>query len=172
MLLAAQRPEVAAALVVVDAAPSEGGDGRGAAETMAAALSSWPVPFSDYDAAAGYFRARFGEGAALPWANGMEQRADGLWPRFDVDVMARTIGEMQEANTWPEWQAVTCPTLVLRAEHGVVDSEVLERMRVMRPEATVVEVADSQHDLHLDRPEEWRRALTGFLASLDGLQRG
>ena len=165
MLVAAQHPEVAAGLVMVDAAPGDGGHGRGAAEAMGAALSSWPVPFGDYDAAANYFRARFGEGAELPWADGLEQRADGLWPRFDVDVMARTLGEMQEPNTWPQWQAVTCPTLVLRAEHGVIDPEAIERIRKTRPEATVVKVAEAQHDLHLHRPDEWRRALTGFLAA-------
>ena len=159
------------ALVMVDAAPGEGGNGRIAAETTGAALSSWPVPFGDHEAAAAYFRARFGEGAALPWADGLEQRADGLWPRFDIDVMAQTLGEMQEPNTWPQWQAVTCPTLVLRAEHGVLDAEAVERMRVTRPEASVIEVADSQHDLHLDQPRKWRQALTGFLAAPEGPQR-
>jgi pimeloyl-ACP methyl ester carboxylesterase len=156
---------------MVDAAPGEGGNSRVAAEAMAAALGSWPVPFVDYDSAAEYFRARFGEGAAVPWASGLEQRDDGLWPRFDVGVMAQTLGEMQEPDTWPQWASVDCPTLVLRAEHGVVDAEAVERMRVTRPEATVVEVAGSRHDLHLDRPLEWRQVLTGFLMAAEGPRR-
>jgi pimeloyl-ACP methyl ester carboxylesterase len=163
MLLAAERPEIAAALVMVDAAPGDGGNGRLSAEAMGEALSSWPVPFADYDAAADFFRSRFGDGAAFPWADGLEQRDDGFWPRFEVDVMAQTLGEMQEPSTWSRWQAVSCPTLVLRAEHGMIDTEVLERMRATRPAATVIELADAQHDVHLDRPQEWRQALRQFL---------
>jgi pimeloyl-ACP methyl ester carboxylesterase len=121
------------------------------------------VPFADYDAAADFFRSRFGDGAAFPWADGLEQRDDGFWPRFEVDVMAQTLGEMQEPSTWSRWQAVSCPTLVLRAEHGMIDTEVLERMRATRPAATVIELADAQHDVHLDRPQEWRQALRQFL---------
>lgn len=171
MLLAAWHPERVVALVMADAAPGDGGTGRLAAEAMSEALGSWPVPFADYDAAAEYFRAQFGEGAAVPWADGMEKRDDGLWPRFDVDVMARTLEEMQEPSTWAEWQAVACPAMVVRAECGVLDPAIVERMRATRPDTTVIELADARHDLHLDRPRAWREALEGFLATVHDRRR-
>jgi pimeloyl-ACP methyl ester carboxylesterase len=34
--------------------------------------------------------------------------------------------------------------------------------------AQFVEIADAAHDVHLDRPDQWREALTGFLDSVDG----
>jgi pimeloyl-ACP methyl ester carboxylesterase len=41
--------------------------------------------------------------------------------------------------------------------------EIIERL----PRAQLVEIPDAAHDLHLDRPDEWRDALIGFLDSLD-----
>lgn len=171
MLLAARNPELVAALVMADAAPSDGGEGVVAAKAISEALSSWPVPFADYGAAAEYFRARFGDGAAVPWADGMEQRDDGLWPRFDVEVMAQTLAEMQDLSTWAEWQAVACPAVVVRAERGVIDSDVVEAMRAARPHTTVVELAGARHDLHLDQPLAWRDALEAFLATVQDPRR-
>jgi len=34
------------------------------------------------------------------------------------------------------------------------------------PQARFVELAEAGHDLHLDRPADWREALAGFLDSL------
>ena len=31
----------------------------------------------------------------------------------------------------------------------------------------LIEVPGAGHDLHLDRPEEWRAVLTGFLEAVD-----
>jgi pimeloyl-ACP methyl ester carboxylesterase len=31
----------------------------------------------------------------------------------------------------------------------------------------LVELTDAAHDLHLDRPDQWRQALSSFLDSLD-----
>lgn len=166
MRLAARHPESVLALVMADAAPSDGGTGRRAAEAMSEALGSWPVPFADYDAAVDFFRTRFGDGAALPWADGMEQRDDGLWPRFDVDVMAQTLNGMQETSTWAEWQAVACPAIVVRAGRGVIDSDEVTRMRATRPRTAVIELAGARHDLHLDRPLAWRETLESFLATV------
>jgi pimeloyl-ACP methyl ester carboxylesterase len=42
--------------------------------------------------------------------------------------------------------------------------EIIERL----PGVQLVELANAAHDLHLDRPDEWREALIAFLDSLDG----
>lgn len=35
------------------------------------------------------------------------------------------------------------------------------------PFARLVEVPNAKHDVHLDRPDEWRRALSDFLTQWD-----
>jgi pimeloyl-ACP methyl ester carboxylesterase len=165
LLVAAQRPELVRALVLADAGPSDGSNGEAAAQAIGDALRRWPVPFPSKEAGAEFFRLRFGDGAALPWADGLEESADGWRPRFDVDVMVRTLEEMQNRPSWPDWESLRCPVLVVRAGHGVIEPEDVQEMAARLPSARVVELPDARHDLHLDRPREWRRALVQFLGS-------
>ena len=76
-------------------------------------LRRWPVPFASVLAAAQYFGGSPGSAAA--WANGLERREDGWWPRFDFDVMTRTLSEALGRDYWAEWEQIRCPVLVLRA---------------------------------------------------------
>lgn len=165
LILAAQRPELVRTLVLADAAPSDGSNGEAAARSIGDALRRWPVPFSSKEAGAEFFRQRFGEGAALPWADGLEERPDGWRPRFDIDVMVRTLREMQDRPSWADWESLRCPVLVVRAGQGVLDPEDVEEMAARLPSAEVVVLPESRHDVHLDRPQEWRRALIEFLDS-------
>ncbi len=167
LMVAARRPELVRALALVEAAPSEGGYGEEAAQVMGDALRCWPVPFPSHAAAAEFFRARFGDGAAVPWADGLEEHADGWRPRFEVEVMTRTVAEMQEPASWADWEALSCPVLVVRAGRGIIEPQVVREMAARLPAAEVSEVPEARHDLHLDRPHEWRKALTDFLTSLD-----
>jgi pimeloyl-ACP methyl ester carboxylesterase len=159
--LAARRPELVRGLVLVEASPD--GGGAGVEETVAGlgdALRSWPVPFASRAAAQAFFAARFGGRlAGEAWASGLESRDGGWWPRFDAGVMTRMLREAIAQPSWEEWERVSCPALVVTAGSG-------ESMR--RPGVRVVEVPGAAHDIHLDRPAEWREALSGFLDSLDG----
>jgi len=58
------------------------------------------------------------------------------------------------------------PELV-RAGNGVVEPADAEEMCARAPDVRLVELVGAEHDLHLDRPEEWCQALTEFLDSLD-----
>ena len=167
MMVAVRHPELVRALVLADAAPSEGGHGQQAAQAIGDALRNWPVPFPSQQAGAEFFRARFGDGAALPWADGLEECADGWRPRFDIEVMTRTLAAMQEPSSWTDWEAITCPVLVVRAERGIIDPQAVSEMASRLPAAQVIELPDARHDLHLDRPQAWRDALTTFLDSSD-----
>lgn len=168
LLVAARRPELVRALVLVDAAPSEGGHGVEASRAIGNALRSWPVPFPSRGAAVEFFRERFGDGAALPWADGLEEHPDGWRPRFDVEVMARTLGEMQEPSSWADWEAISCPVLVVRAGRGIIEPQSATEMAARLPAAEIIQIPDARHDLHLDHPREWRTALTTFLNAMDG----
>lgn len=82
MLVAAKHPDLVQSLVLLE---GDAGSGvSGGAEQLGMFFASWPVPFPD-DAAA---RAFLGDSSlSNAWANALEQRSDGLWPRFDSDIM-------------------------------------------------------------------------------------
>ncbi|HTU95151.1 MAG TPA: alpha/beta hydrolase [Solirubrobacteraceae bacterium] len=166
--LAARRPDLVHGLVVADASPEGNLEAAEAAgRAVGAALHQWPVPFDSLTEAAQFFAERFGGPvAATAWTAGLEERVDGWWPAFDVDVMERMLCEVTRAPAWADWERVSCPALVIRAGDGLVDPETARAMVARLPEAQLVELAGAAHDLHLDRPEEWRAALSGFLDSL------
>lgn len=166
LMVAGRHPELVRAVVMVDVAPNDGGYAEQAAHDIAEALGSWPVPFGSYKAAVEFFRARFGDGAALAWADGLQDTIEGWLPRFEIEVMSRTVAAMHQHSSWPAWDALTCPVLVVRAGRGVIDPRVVDEMASRLPAARIIELPDARHDLHLDRPQEWREALTTFLASI------
>jgi pimeloyl-ACP methyl ester carboxylesterase len=165
--LAARRPELVQALVVVEASPTGGVDeAEEAAEAMRTALMQWPVPFRSRADARKFFVARFGTLAADAWTSGLEERGGQWWPRFEIGVMVQMLREAVAKPSWSEWEKITCPTLLVVAGNGVVGHEATKEMIERLPAAQLVELPDAGHDLHLDHPGEWRQALTAFLDSL------
>ena len=163
IMLAATRPDLVRALVVVDADPAAGEDRT--VDEVEASLRRWPVPFASVLEAARYFGGSPGSAAA--WANGLERREDGWWPRFDFDVMKRTLKEALARSYWSEWERIRCPVLIVRAGAGDVPPATAEEMTRRLRSSRVIEVPGAGHDLHLDRPDEWRAVLTGFLEALN-----
>jgi pimeloyl-ACP methyl ester carboxylesterase len=84
-------------------------------------------------------------------------------PRFDLDVMERTLRAAVGRSYWAEWERIECPTLVVRAEHGLVPADEAEAMAARRPDTRIVELSEAGHDLHLDSPAGWRAAVSDFL---------
>jgi pimeloyl-ACP methyl ester carboxylesterase len=152
------------ALVVAEATPNRAGDGQVA--ELAAALESWPVPFASRDAALRFFGGP--SPRARAWVSGLEERAGRWWPRFELDVMVRALREATDRSYWQEWDQIRCPTLVVRAERGDVAPADARSMVSRLPDARLAELSGAGHDLHLDRPDDWRAAVGGFL---DGLPR-
>ncbi len=167
--LAAARPQLVRGLVVVDAGASGGAlEADAAARAAGRALRQWPVPFASRSAALAFFGERFGgRTAAVAWADGLEERDDGWWPRFDVGVMVRTIRAAVAEPGWDAWERAACPALLVRSGAGVVAPELAREMVRRRAGARLVELECAAHDVHLDRPQAWRRTLSGFLESLD-----
>lgn len=56
----------------------------------------------------------------------------------------------------------------MRPENGIVDPDLAGEMVERLPSATLIEVPNAAHDVHLDKPDAWREALSSFLDSLDG----
>ena len=140
-----------------------------AVSATAGALREWPASFGSRSEAQAFFADRFGNGlAAEAWTSGLERGENGWRPRFDVDVMARMLRDAISVSAWKEWDSITCPTLIVRAGDGMVEPEIAEEMTERLPQARLVEIAGAAHDVHLDRPDEWREALGRFLDSVDG----
>lgn len=164
--LAAARPELVRGLVVADAGPGAGSDdfATQVSAGVGASLRRWPVPFASREAAVAFW-----EGPSLraeAWADGLERREDGWWPRFDVDVMVQTLREASTDDTWDTWERISCPVLVARAARGGMTVEYAAEMAHRGRNVRVIEIADAGHDLHLDCPAEWRSNVSAFV---DGL---
>jgi pimeloyl-ACP methyl ester carboxylesterase len=130
-------------------------------------VAQGPVPFASREAALEFFTGKYGGSlAAEAWTEGLEHRDGSWWPRFDVEVMERTLREAVGRAYWEEWDRIRCPTLVVRAGNGFVDPGDARAMERRLSEARMVELEGAAHDLHLDRPLQWREVLDGFLASL------
>ena len=157
LLLAARRPELVLALVVVEASPAAD---PGAPEAVRRWLESWPVPFASRNDALAYFGGDTTWSRA--WAGGLEERDDGLWPSFEKDVLIAALSEASRRGWWDDWSRIRCPVLVVRGERGTLRDET-HRMVTALPAARVVEVEGAGHDPHLEQPARWRATLEGFL---------
>ena len=160
IMLAGEQPDLVRALVVVDSGPAQGDDET--VDAVADYFDAWPKPFPTREAAIEHFGGP--SLLAEMWADGLEERDGGLWPRWEAEVMNRTIREAFGRDYWEQWEAIRCPTLAVRAE--VPQSE-FEEMAARLSQMQIMGLDGAKHDLHLDRPDEWRRALTAFLESSD-----
>jgi pimeloyl-ACP methyl ester carboxylesterase len=154
MLLAAARPELVDALVLVEAGPA--GPSPEVPAQIGGWLDSWPTPFSSPAEAERFL----GHEA---WARGLEERTDGWWPRFDRDAMVDSLAELAERDFWEEWARVACRTLVVQGENGTMRPTESADMRALRPETRVTVVAGAGHDVHLERPGRLAAVIEGFL---------
>jgi pimeloyl-ACP methyl ester carboxylesterase len=155
-LTAARHPERVARLVVAEASPAP--DPSAVAE-VGGWLESWPLPFPDVEAAIRFFGG--GSQRAQAWALGLEAREDGLWPRFDRGTVLQALRE-SSAGQWDDWDAIRCPTLIVRGEHGI-SAEDAGAMASRLSDAAVETVPNAGHDVHLEQPGAWRAAVEPFL---------
>jgi pimeloyl-ACP methyl ester carboxylesterase len=160
--VAARRPDLVRSLVVVEADPDA--IAEKAISDVITSLRGWPVPFATRDLAVTFFGGP--SVAAEAWVSGLRQRVDGYWPSFDVGVMERTLREAAGRDYWDEWDTIECPILLVVGERGIMPKGSGQAMAGRNPHAHVVEIAGASHDLHLDRLDEWDRALGQFLDAL------
>ncbi|MDN3022575.1 alpha/beta hydrolase [Streptomyces sp. S.PB5] len=158
MLLASRRPELVAGLVLVEAGPA--GPSPEVPGQIAGWLESWPTPFGSVAEAERFL----GHEA---WARGLEQRADGWYPRFDPDRMVESLAELAENAYWQEWSRITCPTLVVQGGNGTMRPTEAADMRALRPDVRVTVVPGAGHDVHLEQPEQLAVAMDEFVRLLD-----
>ncbi len=163
MLAAAARPARTRGLVMIEG--GVGGSTDDYPTRLQTWFAAWPIPFADEAAA----RAFLGDRTITEaWLADLEHRADGLWPRFDADIMGAAIRPVADRARWPEWTTLTTPTLLVLGEHGTVDPAERTRMLATRPEVRHVVVPGAGHDVHLDDPPTTARLVLDFVRSVSG----
>lgn len=158
MLVAAARPDLVGLLVVL-----EGDAGSGTSDDAASLgryFASWPVPFADAAAA----REFLGESPIVDaWVAALEFKEDGLWPRFDADIMESCIRHVMVPR-WQEWAAVQAQSLVVYGGKGMFSEEQKVAFVGSRPGTLRVDLLGAGHDAHLDQCEHWIEVLQGYLS--------
>lgn len=163
LLTAARYPELIGRLVLLEG--GVGGSDDDYPTQLGEWFAAWPVPFPSAAAAIRYLGAG---PLARAWARDMERRPDGLWPRFDPDIMEAAIRPVAQTACWAQWQRIEAPTLLVRGAQSRVPDEEIDRMRELRPEVRVATIPDSGHDAHLDQPAAWASLLADFLGADGG----
>lgn len=157
MLIAAARGDLVRQLVLLEG--NEGGRTASEQSALGDFFRSWQVPFTDRAAAA----AALGDGPlARAWVEDLDERPDGLHPRFDADIMQATVEAMDEPR-WTEWEAIEAPTLVIYADGGMFTEEQKSEFVRRGRNARRVDVTDASHDAHLDAFDQWIGALSTVL---------
>ncbi|KQY64660.1 MULTISPECIES: alpha/beta fold hydrolase [unclassified Nocardioides] len=159
MLVAARHPRLVGRLVMLEG--GLGGEGPESVDAVHEWLAGWPAPFIDSDDFVQFFGGNPVVGRA--WAEGLEERDDGLWPQWDADTLTAALAPVAEREYVEEWAAVTAPTLLVRGENGMIPGDQFDRMLMARPETRLVTVPHAGHDVHLEQPTAWLAALEEFL---------
>lgn len=130
---------------------------------LGAFFRSWPPRFATAEGA----RDLLGTSPlADAWIADMETTADGLGPRFDPDIMERTIRAVHEPR-WDEWESLHVRTVAIFAENGMFTAEQQDELVRRRPEAIRAAISNASHDAHLDAFDEWIAVLRDHLALQD-----
>jgi pimeloyl-ACP methyl ester carboxylesterase len=161
MALAAQSHSPLARLVLNDAGPVIS---RASLERIAGYVGT-KMQFATFEDAEAYIRtisAPFGPHSDAQWRflteTWLRRNDDGSWrahydPRI-AEPFRATLPE-KDMELWPVYDAIRCPTLVLRGEHSdLLSRGTTQEMRMRGPKAKVVEVRGVGHAPTLMHPDQ------------------
>ena len=161
MALAAQPQSPIARLVLNDAGPVVT---RGSLERIAGYLGT-RMQFQSLEEAEVYMRAisaPFGPHSDAQWRflteTWLRRNDDGTWrAHYDPRIaeVFRAGLPQDDLELWPVYDAIRCPTLVLRGEHSdLLTRETALALRLRGPKATVVEIRGVGHAPTLMHPDQ------------------
>lgn len=159
MVMAAQPESPVARLVVNDAGPVI----EPAALARIRDYVGLAPPFPTYDEANTYIRrvsAPFGALTDAQWDHltrtSVAQRPDGQWTlTYDPGIAVPFRTDAAPPDLWPLWEAIRCPTLVLRgAQSDLLSPATAQGMRERGPKARVMEFAGIGHAPTLLTPDQ------------------
>lgn len=158
-LTSAMHPDRVESLVMLEGHAGGNSDPNEAA-TLGRWFASWPIPFRD-EATARSFLGK--EAIVDAWIADFVTTTQGLMPRFDADVMQRTLEHVHEPR-WAEWESLQTPTLAIFASRSMFSEQDKDELIRRRPSTARLDLSGGSHDAHLDAFDEWIEALTGWLA--------
>ncbi len=161
MALASQSGSPVAKLVLNDAGPVVS---RASLERIGAYVGQAPA-FQTIEQAEQYVRAisaPFGPHSDLQWRflteTWLRKIEDGTWrPHYDPRIAEpfRAALPEKDLELWPVYDAVHCPTLLLRGEHSdVLRRDTAQQMAARGPKAKVVEIPGVGHAPTLMHPDQ------------------
>lgn len=157
-LTAATHPDRVESLVMLEGHVAGSGDPEEAA-ALGRWFASWPTPFPDEATA----RAFLGEDAIVDaWVADLEVTEQGLIPRFDADIMQRTLEAVHESR-WAEWERLQVPTLAIFASRSMFSASDKDELVYRRPRTVRIDLSGGSHDAHLDAFDEWIDVLARWL---------
>jgi pimeloyl-ACP methyl ester carboxylesterase len=107
--------------------------------------------YAELDAYVRQISAPFGPLTDAQWSHVVKtnarQRTDGSWGvGYDPAIAVPFRAASAPVDLWPHWDAIRCPTLVLRGEHSdLLSSATAEAMAIRGPRAHVVEIPGVGH---------------------------
>jgi pimeloyl-ACP methyl ester carboxylesterase len=161
MALAAQSHSPVARLVLNDAGPVIS---RASLERIAGYVGT-QMQFASVEEAEAYIRtisAPFGPHSDAQWRflteTWLRRNDDGSWrAHYDARIaepFRATLPE-KDMELWPVYDAIRCPTLVLRGEHSdLLSRTTTQQMRSRGPHARVVEIRGVGHAPTLMHPDQ------------------
>ncbi len=159
--LAAQRPELVAAVVVEDMAPDFRGRTTGPWEPWILAL---PVEFPGEQSVLEVF----GPVAGRYFLEAFDRTPTGWRLHGQQERWIEIAAEWGTRDYWAQWQQLRAPALLLEAGDSVAPPGQMEQMRKTGHRATYLRVPGAGHLIHDDAPAVYRDAVRRFLtASLD-----
>ena len=122
---------------------------------IGAYLRQMPTQFRDFAAANAYYReilSTFGELDDEDWhqltEHSIERTEDGRYRMLCDPGIAQAFrpGLLYNLNLWKYWDAIQCPTLLLRGEHSdLLLRDTAQQMTTRGPLATLVEIPGCGH---------------------------
>jgi esterase len=164
-------PECVTRLVIEDIGPSMYQSGASLVTRM---LDAVPVPFATKSEAKRWFDHDFLEIfkternvhglAAYLYANLTENdQHQAVW-RFYEPGIRESVEQGRASERWGEIEHLSMPTLVLRGQNSKdLPLEIYDRMIASNPQIRGIEIADSGHWIHSEKPDEFIRVLSSFL---------
>ncbi len=163
-------PEEVDRLIVVDTGPGEKPPEAGAPAAPAGRQGGPPPvaagPFTSPEDAAARVPAVFGAAFVKAMVEyNLKQGAGGQWQwKNDPAVIAAGERSMRDPRKWPRWNAVKCPTLVLRGERSpALPQRIAEQMIIENKNASLVIVPNAAHFIPIEQPAAFEAAVRKWL---------
>ncbi len=157
--LAAERPELVAALVVEDMAPDFRGRTTGPWEPWMHAL---PVEFTSEQ----QVLAEFGPVAGRYFLEAFDRTETGWRLHGHRRRWIEIAAEWGRRDYWAQWAAVRAPVLLIEAGDSVAPAGQMRRMAELGHDVSYVRIEGAGHLVHDDAPQPYRQAVEAFLAAL------